>query len=149
MSECVVPANSTAPRVRLASSFSVQPPFDPRLAPVAQIVRDLVEQDIRAVDGTVGAAHALVLDDGLDRRAGGGVVERDAAAAVGVGVGEGAHELKGERDGEVGVRVDDRAARAEPAVPVRHVADARRAGAFARAGCGARRDGAGCGSWGW
>lgn len=64
------PARSSTPTPLLL----VQPPLDARHASVAQVVGDLIEEDVCAVDGAVEAAHALVLDDCLDGRAGGGVV---------------------------------------------------------------------------
>jgi hypothetical protein len=149
----VVPADSS----RTSSAFSpklckwlflVQPPLDARLTSVAQVVGDLVEEDVRAVDRAVNAAHALVSDGSLDGRAGGGVVEGDAHAAVGVGVGERAHEGERQRDGEVGVGVDDGAAGAKATIPVRDVADAGVVAAFAGAGCGAGADGTWCGGSG-
>jgi hypothetical protein len=67
-------------------------------------------ENVCAVNRAVDAAHALVLYRRLHHRARGGVVERDAAAAVRVSVGESAHEGEGQRDGEVGGGVDVNAA---------------------------------------
>ena len=138
-----VPATSS--RTSSALPTLVQPPLDARHAPIAHVVGDLVEEDIRAVDRAVDAAHALIFDGCLNGCAGGGVVEGNAPAAVWVAVGERAHKLVWQSDGEVVVGIDVGAARAEAAVPVCHVADAGTASALA--GAGSRPGGrcAGCG----
>ena len=98
----VVVRSTPLPSARSAPHISVEPPLNPAHAPIAQPIRDLVKQRIRTVDRAIHTAHALILDRGLDRGPARRVVQRDAAAAVGVRVGEGAHEGEGQRDGEVG-----------------------------------------------
>ena len=121
----------------------VQPPLDAAHAAVTKVVGDLVEQELRTINGSIHTAHALIHDRSLNSSPRSRIVQRDAAATVGVRIAERAHKLIRERDREFRVRVDDRAAGAETTLPVGDVADAGGGFAFACAGCGAGGHGPG------